>query len=125
VKPSLEVEIKKPHQHIAQGPAKSELQKFAQLTKSSASSADNTMGIITKYIGDKLREIKAYEGTSLAREAKEELRSYLETFQKDERMVREFKNHSPELVKDIQHLYQKQQQQIREHQRSKDMGMDM
>lgn len=125
VKPSLEAEINKDSQTITQGPAKSEPQKSAHLTKSNVSSADNTMGIITKYIGDKLREIKAYEGTSLAREAKEELRSYIETFQKDERMLRDFRAQCPDLVKDIQRLYPKQQQQIHEHQRSKDMGMDM
>ena len=83
------------------------------------------MHTIAKYIEDKIREIKAYEGSSLAREAKEELRSYLETFQKDERMLKDFKNHCPDLVKDIGRLYQKQEQHAREqiHQRSKGLEM--
>jgi phage/plasmid primase-like uncharacterized protein len=88
-----------------------------------ATDRPSNMNIIAKYIEDKMRMIKTYEGSSIAEDAKQELKYYLETFQKNERMLQEFKSHSPELAKDIQRLYQKQQQQVQEHQRSK--GMDM
>lgn len=105
---------------------KSEAQKRTQPTKTPSSSAEdsNNLNTIAKYIEDKIREIKAYEGTSLGREAKEELRAYLKTFQKDARMLREFKNHSPELVKDIKRLYPKQQH-THEKVHQKIYGMDM
>jgi len=125
VKPILEPNVNKPYQDPNQNQSKLQIQKSTHLAKSNVSSASNSNNLdtIAKYIGDKLREIKAYQGTSLAREAKEELRSYIETFQKDERMLRDFKNQCPDLAKDIQRLYQKQQQQVQEHQRSK--GIDM
>lgn len=106
--------------------SKAETQKLAQgsITTPSSTNRSDNIEIISRYIEAKLKEIKAYEGTSLGREAKEDLRSYLETFQKDERMLQDFRNHSPELVKDIQQLYQKQQH-IQEHIRQKTYGMEM
>lgn len=102
--------------------SKLEAQKINQPMVSSTDRPSN-IAIIAKFIEDKMRMIKTYEGSSIAEDAKQELKYYLETFQKNERMLQEFKNQCPDLAKDIQRLYQKQQQQIQEHQRSK--GMDM
>lgn len=103
-----------------------EIQKITQVKKTTPSSTDrsNNIEIISRYIEDRLRQIKAYEGTSLAHEAKEELRSYFETFQKDKRMLEDFRNHCPDLAKDIQHLFQKQQQ-IHEQIHEKSYGIEM
>jgi ATP-dependent exoDNAse (exonuclease V) alpha subunit len=103
-----------------------ETQKLTQtaIAPSSSTNRVNNIEIISRYIEAKIREVKAYEGTSLGREVKEEFRSYLETFQKDERMLQEFKSQYPDLVKDIQQLYPKQQR-IHEQTRQKSYDMDM
>jgi len=127
VKPVLEPNVNKPYQDPSQNQSKLQIQPSTQLSRTNVSSANNSNNLdtIAKYIEDKIKEIKAYQGTSLAREAKEELRSYLETFQKDERMLQNFRDHCPYLVKDIQRLFQKQQQQIHEQMVQRGKGMDM
>ncbi|MBA3814377.1 MAG: MobA/MobL family protein [Alphaproteobacteria bacterium] len=111
-----------------QSDPKLQSQNTVQPTKIPSSSTEqtNSMEIISSYIAEKIREIKAYEGTALARAAKQELRSYLQALQKDERLLQDFKTRSPELVKDIKRLYQEQAQE-QEHIRSKtfDRGIEM
>lgn len=91
--------------------SKLEAQKTNQPIVSSTDRPSN-MNIIAKFIEDKMRMIKVYEGSSISEDAKQELKYYLETFHKNEKMLREFKSHNPELAKEIKHLFQQQEPEL-------------
>jgi hypothetical protein len=94
---------------------------FVESSRSTAShsaSATQSIEVIADYIESKMRDIKAYEGTSLAHEAKDELRNYLITLQKNDTLLQDLKDQNKELIKEAQKIFQEQQ-------RIKIRGMEM
>ncbi len=71
------------------------------------------MEVITDYIESKMRDIKAYEGTSIAHEAKDELRNHLATLQKNDTLFQELKDQNKEVIKEAQKMFQEQQQSMK------------
>jgi len=67
-----------------------------------------SIDVISDYIQSKMRDIKAYEGTSLAHEAKQELKDYLKTLQKNEPLFQTLKDQNKDLVQEVQKVFQEQ-----------------
>jgi molecular chaperone GrpE (heat shock protein) len=80
----------------------------------------NSIGLISDYIQSKLRDIRVYEGTSLAHEAKHELKDYITTLQKNEPLFQELKDQNKDLTKDLERLFREQ-----ERVKDRSMGMEM
>jgi phage/plasmid primase-like uncharacterized protein len=84
---------------------------FVESSRSTAfhsASATQSIEVISDYIQSKMRDIKAYEGTSLAHEAKDELRNYLVTLQKNDTFFQDFKDQNKELIKEVREVFQQQ-----------------
>ncbi|MBX9621542.1 MAG: MobA/MobL family protein [Alphaproteobacteria bacterium] len=92
---------------------KQSLAKISRSTASHLASASQSLEVISDYIQSKMRDIKAYEGTSLAHEAKDELRNYLTTLQKNDTLLQDLKDQNKELIKEAQKIFQEQQQRIK------------
>jgi Na+/phosphate symporter len=92
---------------------KHSLTESSRSTASHSASATQSMEVIADYIESKMRDIKAYEGTSLAHEAKDELRNYLTTLQKNDTLLQDLKDQNKELIKEAQKIFQEQQQRIK------------
>jgi hypothetical protein len=82
-------------------------------TASHSASASQLLEVISDYIQSKMKDIKAYEGTSLAHQAKDELRNYLATLQKNDTFFQDLKEQNKELIKEVQKIFQEQQQRIK------------
>ena len=91
------------------GLVKYSLTEVSGSTASHSASPLQSMEVITDYIESKMKDIKAYEGTSLAHEAKDELRNYLVTLQKNDTLLQALKDHNKDLVKEVQKMFQEQQ----------------
>ena len=63
---------------------------------------------VSRYLEEKLKEIKMFEGTPFAEGAKKELESYMTILRKDESFLKEIKAHNQELGHELQNLLQVQ-----------------
>ncbi len=86
-------------------------------------SKENSLDLITDYLTTKLKDIKAYEGTHIAEEAKKELTEYLHTLQKNETLFEALKEHNRDLAHDFKQLLKEHEHQT-EHLHIKDHGLD-
>ena len=68
----------------------------------------NSIQTISKYLEDKIKEIKTFDGSFIADQAREELRNYMKSLHKDETLFKEIKAHNPEIAKETQKLFQSQ-----------------
>lgn len=62
----------------------------------------NNIEIIAKYLAEKIQKMKAFEGSSLADKARQELKATMESF--DARTLEAIKAHDQNLAKDLQHF---------------------
>ncbi|HUX79179.1 MAG TPA: toprim domain-containing protein [Alphaproteobacteria bacterium] len=103
-------------------------QNRAQATKTTYYPVEktNSIDVIADYIQSKLRDIKAYEGTHLADRAKEELKDYMQTLQKNETLFQTIKDQNKDLFKEFQKEFQKQfQKESQEQAVSRSRGFDL
>jgi ATP-dependent exoDNAse (exonuclease V) alpha subunit len=76
----------------------------------------NNIEIISKYLASKIREMKAFEGSSIGDKARQEVKAYMENF--DKTTLQSIKAHDQNLAKELQHF-----EQAREMSRGR--GVDM
>lgn len=72
---------------------------------------EHSLDLISDYIKAKLHDIHAYEGTSLAHEAKNELHAYLTTLEKNETLFDSLKEHNVGLTQELKQVFRVQEQQ--------------
>jgi hypothetical protein len=77
---------------------------------------------IASFIEEKLYAMKAYAGTHLAHQAKEELDGYMQALRKDRGLFQTLKDHNQQLIKEAQHLLQ---EQVREQGMNRGIGLDI
>ncbi len=97
--------------------------KIPSVEKSSSSSPQtssrsDSFEVISEYIRSKIKTIKTFEGCSLGEDAKQELKSYLHTLQKNEPLFQAIKGHNPDLAQEFKQL-------LKEQERVKSRGMEM
>lgn len=77
---------------------------------------------VSRYLEEKLKEIKMFEGTPFATGPKKELESYMTILRKDESFLKEIKAHNQELGQELQNLLQVQTfQQVQTLHKGRDM----
>ena len=64
----------------------------------------NNIEIISKYLSSKIREMKAFEGSSIGDKARQEVKIYMENF--DKATLQSIKAHDQNLAKELQHFEQ-------------------
>jgi phage/plasmid primase-like uncharacterized protein len=64
----------------------------------------NNIEIISKYLASKIREMKAFEGSSIGDKARQEVKTYMENF--DKTTLQSIKTHDQNLAKELQHFEQ-------------------
>ncbi len=64
----------------------------------------NNIEIISKYLASKIREMKAFEGSSIGDKARQEVKTYMENF--DKTTLQSIKAHDQNLAKELQHFEQ-------------------
>ncbi len=64
----------------------------------------NNIEIISKYLASKIREMKAFEGSSIGDKARQEVKTYMENF--DKSTLQSIKAHDQNLAKELQHFEQ-------------------
>ena len=72
---------------------------------------EHSLDLISDYIKAKLHDIHAYEGTSLAHEAKNELHAYLTTLEKNETLFDSLKEHNVDLAQELKQVFRVQEKQ--------------
>ncbi len=70
----------------------------------SPSTKSNNIEIISKYLASKIKEMKAFEGSSIGDKARQEVKTYMENF--DKTTLQAIKAHDQNLAKELQHLEQ-------------------
>lgn len=78
----------------------------SQLPETKTSDQHETL---LKYVDSKLKEIKIYEGTSIAHQAKKDLKSFLKVFEKNGELMERLKVYNPEIEKVIKIHLQKEE----------------
>jgi len=67
----------------------------------------NNIEIISKYLASKIKEMKSFEGSSIGDKARQEVKTYMENF--DKTTLQAIKAHDQNLAKELQHFEQNQE----------------
>ena len=70
----------------------------------------NSIETIFKYMESKIKEIKAFEGSFLAIQAKEELKTFMKVLENNEGLMEKFRAYNPEIAIELKVHMQTQRQ---------------